>query len=66
MKKTLQYCIQTRNLETGETNLHLLKANSIYEAFKQIGVIPADVDPNAAYKLTVAIKIEVLYSEPVD
>ena len=66
MKKTLQYCIQTNNLETGKINLHLLKADSIFDAFKKIGLIPVDSDPNAAYKLTSSTKIEVLYSEPVD
>lgn len=66
MNKIRQYCVQTRNLETDETNLYLVKANNIYEVFKYIGLIPNDTDPNASYKTKASIKIEVLYSEPVD
>ena len=66
MNKIRQYCVQTHNLETDETNLYLVKANNIYDVFKYIGLIPNDTDPNASYNTKASIKIEVLYSEPVD
>ena len=60
------YCIQTTNLKTNETKVNLFKATDIQSALKVIGLIPQDTDPNVTSQTKSDLKLDVLYSEPVD
>lgn len=60
------YCIQTTNLKTNETKVNLFKAPDIHSALKFIGLIPQDTDPNATSQAKSNLKLDMLYSEPVD
>lgn len=60
------YCIQTTNLKTNETKVNLFKATDIQSALKFIGLIPQDTDPSVPSQTQCDLKLDVLYSEPVD
>lgn len=60
------YCIQTTNLKTNETKVNLFKATDIQSALKFIGLIPQDTDTRVPSQTQCDLKLDVLYSEPVD
>lgn len=61
-----QYCIQVLNLTTGKSSLFICKADNVYEALKTSNVIPKDTDITTNGKWETNVKLETIYSEPVD